>query len=193
MLRKQRIRNTPQACPQSSIPNTKSNLSMKHVADEDWLLNPRPPSSCPPMLDPHRGNNPQLAPEANRRTGHTLKREAPLQSPIHRRRELATGSGQTVRKLQKVKSSRIPRPMPVVGGVGGGCSGPTANAIKNPNTRQNPNSGRNPNQNPNARLNPNQNPKAVSNNNRNSNTGPNPNRNSNIAWKLRTGGNPNIG
>ena len=157
------------------------------------MLNPRPPTSCPPTLDPRQGNSPQLAPEANRRTGHTLKREAPLQSPIHRRRELGTGSGQTVRKPQKVKSSRIPRPMPVVGDVGGGCGGPTANPMKNPNTRQNPNTGRNPNQNPNARSNPSQNPKAVSNHNWNSNTGPNHNRNSNVGRTLRTGGNPNIG
>ena len=193
MLRKKRIQNIPRACFQRSTPNTNSDLSMKHVADENWLPNHRPPTSCPPTPDPRQGNSPQLAPETNGEAGHTLMRETPPQSSIRRRRELGTGSGQTARKLERAKSSRIPRLMPMVGGGGRGWGNPTANPMKNPNIRQNSNTGRNPNQNPNARLNPNQNPNAVSNHNWNSNSGPNPNRNSNAGWKLRTGGNPNIG
>ena len=66
---------------------------MKHVADENWLLNPRPPISYPPTPDPHHGNSPQLALETNGRAGHTLRREAAPLSPIRQRRELGTGSG----------------------------------------------------------------------------------------------------
>ena len=150
---------------------------MKHVANENWLLNPRPPTSCHPTPDPRHGSGPQLAPATNAHAGHTLK---------------------TVRKPQRVKPSKIPRPMPVVGDASRGWGGLTANPMKNPNTQQNPNTERNPDQNPNTRPNPNQNPNAVSNHNWNSNTSPNPNRNSNVGWKLRTGGavlgwNPNAG
>ena len=164
---------------------------MKHVANENRLLNPRPPTSCLPTPDPHQGNSPQLAPETNGRAGHSLKHEAPPPSPTCRPRELRTSSNQTVRKPQR--PSRIPRPMSVVGGVSRGWGGPTANPMKNPNTRQNPNTGRNANQNPNTRPNPNRNPNTVSNHNWNSNTGPNPARNSNVGWKLRTGGNLILG
>ena len=158
-------------------------------------MNPRPPTSCPPMPDPHSGNGPQLAPETNSRAGHTLMREAPPLSSIRRRGELGTGLGQTVRKLQWVKSSRIPRLITI---MGGGWGDPTTNPMKNPNTRQNsntgrnPNAGRNPNQNPNASSNPSQN-NASSNSNRNPTTGPNPNQNLTVGLKPRTGGNPNIG
>ena len=62
----------------SSTPNAKFNLSIKHVADGNWLLNPRPSTSRPPMPGLHDGNSLQLAPGTNSWVRNTLKREAPL-------------------------------------------------------------------------------------------------------------------
>ena len=60
--------------------------------------------------------------------------------------------------------------------------------MKNPNTRQDSNTGRNAN----ASSSPSQN-NASSNSNQNSTTSPNPNQNLSVVLKLRTGGNPKDG
>jgi len=81
MPRKRRIHNVLQTCPQSSTPNTKFNLSIKHVANENWFPNPRPPTSRPSTPDPHHGNSVQLALGTNDWVGRTLKRGAPAPIP----------------------------------------------------------------------------------------------------------------
>jgi len=91
MLRKKRIRDILQTPPQSSTPNTKFNLSIKDVANENWFLNPRPPASSPPAPHLHDGNNAQSVPVTNFRVGHTLKRGAPA-PVLDRPRERITHS-----------------------------------------------------------------------------------------------------
>ncbi|PUU76164.1 hypothetical protein B9Z19DRAFT_1130111 [Tuber borchii] len=165
----------------------------------------KPPTSSPPMPNPHHGNSPQLAPGTNGRIGHTLKNEAsapildaPKKRIAHPQVHPAgrAGSNQSPRAVwedQGIKSCKTLRLMP----VGGGAVENTSNGS---NTHQNSNTGPNPNRNPNTgsnlsqnnissnsnenpatgsnpNRNPNVNPNAVPNHNPNSNTGPNPNQN----------------
>jgi len=131
MLRKRRIHNVLQTCPQSSIPNTKFNLSIKHVANENWFPNPRPPASRPSTPDPHHGNGVQLALGTNDLVERTLKREAPAPIPDAPRkivahsqiypggRAVSDDSHQTIREHRGVISSGILGKTPVGGGTAG--------------------------------------------------------------------------
>jgi len=89
MLRRRQIHSVLPTCPQSSTPNTKFNLSIKSDANENWLLNPRPPTISPPRLDPHHGNDLQLDPRTNYREGSILKREASAPIPDVPRKRIA--------------------------------------------------------------------------------------------------------
>jgi len=84
---------TDSRCPTdmatSSIPNTEFNLSIKHVANENWLLNPRPPTSSPPTPGSHHGDSLQLALGTNDRVGRTLNRKAPALIPDAPRERIA--------------------------------------------------------------------------------------------------------
>jgi len=125
---KRRIYNVSQTCPRSSTPNTKFNLSIKHVANESWLPNPRPPTSSPPTPDPHDSNSLQLALGKNGQVGRTLKRQAPapiLDAPrkqiAHSQISSAGGSSsdhsqQTIWERWWAKVCRILRITPVGGG-----------------------------------------------------------------------------
>ena len=86
MLRKKRICNIPQACPQSSTPNTKSNLRIKCIANENWLLNPRPPTSRPPPLDldHYLENSAQPTLGTSGLGGHTPRHEASSSNSLTR-------------------------------------------------------------------------------------------------------------
>jgi len=131
MLRKRRIHNVPQTCPQSSTPITKFNLSIKHVANENWLPNLRPPTSSPPSPDPHHPNSLQLAPGTNGQVGRTIKREAsaPILDAPRKRiahsqiypagRASSDHSHQTIPEHHGVRSCRILGITPMGGGAAG--------------------------------------------------------------------------
>ena len=55
-LGKQQIGNIPHSSPKSSTPNTQLNLHIKHVANESWMLDHRPPASDLPKPNTDRGN-----------------------------------------------------------------------------------------------------------------------------------------
>jgi len=65
------IVNAPQTCSLSSAPNTKLSLLTKRVANDNWVLNPRPPSIGPPTPDPYRRNSFQSTRETNGQMEHT--------------------------------------------------------------------------------------------------------------------------
>ncbi|PUU76167.1 kinase-like domain-containing protein [Tuber borchii] len=216
VLGKKRIRSILQTCPQSNTPNTKFNLSIKHVTNENLLLNPRPPTSSPPTPNPHHGNSLQLAPGTNGLIEHTLKNEAsaPILDAPNRRiahsqahpagRAGSDKSCQTIREDQGIKSCGTLRLMPL-----GGSAAGVENPNNGSNTNQNPNTGPNPNrhpstssnlsqnnvssnssQNPATRSNPNRNPNVNSNPNQNPNAVPNHNPNSNTS--LNSDQNPSV-
>ena len=192
MLRKKRIRNIPQSCPLSSTPNTKFNLRIKCVANENWLLNSRPPASDPPTLelDPYHENSAQ--PTLGR---HTPKRGAPASDsptriadwrtyPAQQSEVGSDDSGVGSDDSETSEDESLQNPMSNARSGGGG---PIVNPVKNPNTRQNSNAGLNPN----AGWNPNQNPNVGRNSNQNPNVGWNPNQNPNVGWNPNQ--NPNVG
>ena len=76
MPRTKWICNISQKCPWGNTPISKFNLSINHIADRNWLLNSRLPTSDPPTPGPHRENCPQVAPGQNGRVEHPTKREA---------------------------------------------------------------------------------------------------------------------
>jgi len=131
MLWKERIRGILQIPPQSSAPNIKFNLSMKDVANENWLLNPRPPTSSPPTLDLHHGDSLQLAPVTNCRAGHSLKCGAPspvVDTPKKRTmhsqiypagRDSSDQSHQTIWEHWGMRACRILHLTPIGGGASG--------------------------------------------------------------------------
>ena len=73
----------------SSIPNTEFNLSIKHVTNENWLPNPRPPTGSPPTPGSHHKNSVQLALRTNDRVERTLNRKAPAPIPDAPRERIA--------------------------------------------------------------------------------------------------------
>ena len=219
MLRERRIHNVPQTCPQSSTPNTKFNISINLVANENWFPNPRPPVSSPPGPDPHRGNSLQPSLGTNDRVGRTRKRKAPAPIPDAPRKRITQSQiypagraspghrHQTMRREHRGgevlrNSTHNTRR----GGCGGDRGSTTIYPMGNPNTWQNPNSGQTPSdgQNPNGgpTLNenlsvgpdPNWNPNAGSNPNRNKagpNSKQNPNTGSDPGWNPNANSNPN--
>ena len=130
MLKKRRIHSVPQTCPQSSTPNTKFNLSINNVANENWFPNLRPPTSGPPTPSPHHGNSVQLALGTNEWVGRTLKRETPASIPDAPRkidarsqiypagRASSDHSPQTIRQHRGVPSGILGK-TPVGGGAAG--------------------------------------------------------------------------
>jgi len=218
MLRKRWIHNVPQTCLRSSTPNSKFNLPIKLVADENLLPNPRPPTSSPPIPDLHHGNSLQLALGANYRVGRTRKREATAPIPDAPRKRIAhpqiylaggassDHSRQTMRRehqggeVLQNSAHNTPRR-----GCGGDWGSTTIYPTGNSNTWQNPNSvptpsdGHNPNNGPTLNENlsvgpdPNWTPNAGSNHNQNkacSNSKQNPNTCSNPNRNPNVNSNP---
>jgi len=109
MLRKRRFHNVPQTCPQSSTPYTKFNLSINHVANENWLPNPRLPTNSPPTPDPHRRNSVQLALATNDRVGRTRKREATAPIPGAPRKRIAHSEIYPARRASSDRSHQAMR------------------------------------------------------------------------------------
>ena len=64
-LREKSTRYIPQTYLQGSSPNTRLNLLTKPVANENWMLNSRPPSRSPSTPDPYRGNTLRSTRETN--------------------------------------------------------------------------------------------------------------------------------
>ena len=86
-LREKNTRCTPQTYLQGSSPNTRLNLLTKPIADENWMLNSRPPSSGPPTPNPYRGNSLQSTRETNGQMENTRKKmdKAPAFAPASTR------------------------------------------------------------------------------------------------------------
>ena len=86
-LREKNTRCTPQTYPQGSSPNIRLNPLTKHIANENWMLNSRPPSSGRPTPNPYRGNGLQSTRETNGQMEHTRKRmdKAPAFAPASTR------------------------------------------------------------------------------------------------------------
>ena len=189
MLRKRRFRNVPQTFLQSSTPNTEFNLSINHVADENWLPNPRPPTSSPPTPDPHHGNSVQLALGTNYRVGRTRKRKAPASIPGAPRKRIAHSqiypAGRTSSDHRYQAMRRGHRGGEVMQNSahntrGRGCGGDRGSTaicpMRSSNPRKTPNSGRAPG----GRQNPNNGPTL----DENLSVGPDPN------WNANAGSNP---
>jgi len=131
MLNERRIHSVPQTCPQSSTPNTKFNLSIKHVANENWFPNLRPPTSSPPTPSPHHGNSVQLAFGTNEWVGRTLKRETPASIPDAPRKIVAhsqiylAGRASSDHSPQAIREHRGMMPFGILGKtpMGGGAAG----------------------------------------------------------------------
>ena len=82
-LRETNTRCTPQTYLQGSSPNIRLNLLTKPIANENWMLNSRPPSRGPPTPNPYRGNSLQSTKETNGQMEHTRKKidKAPAFTP----------------------------------------------------------------------------------------------------------------
>ena len=189
MLRKRRLHNVPQTCLQSSTPNIKFNLSINHVANENWLPNPRPPTSSPPTPDPHHGNSVQLALGTNDRVGHTRKREAPAPIPDVPRKMVAPSQiypagrassdhSQWAMRREHREGEALQNPGHNTRrmGCGGDRGSKTVYPMGNSNTRKTPNSGQTPSRG--------QNPNNCPTLNENLSVGPDPN------WNANAGSNP---
>ena len=75
------ILNTPQTCLQSNTPNAELNPLTKRVANENWVLNPRPLPSDPPTPDLYRRNSRQTTRETDGPMEHQRKKIPKARSP----------------------------------------------------------------------------------------------------------------
>ncbi|KAG0643260.1 kinase-like domain-containing protein [Tuber brumale] len=118
-LRKTEIHDTSETLLQSNSPNTQLNLHLKHVANENWLLDPRPLASDPPTPDLRRRNSFQSTQGTNAPTEHTANHKYPTPVPdkattrISRRRTYPTErrrfmSNHSAPSEDKVSQSSIP-------------------------------------------------------------------------------------
>ena len=73
-LRRKQTRTIPQSRGQSSTPNPKLNPYIKCIANENRILNARPPAGDPPTADPHHGNSLRSALGTNGQMEHGPKK-----------------------------------------------------------------------------------------------------------------------
>ncbi|PUU79029.1 kinase-like domain-containing protein [Tuber borchii] len=169
-LRRKQVHTIPQSHSQSSTPNPKlsSYTSIKGVANQNWMLNARPPASDPPTADPHHGNSLRSALRTNGPMEHGPKK-------IHQ-----AAASDLYGTASRIAYQRT-YPTRPVRGDGRGHNGPTINSMRTPKTRRNCNTRQDldPLQTPITGWNPDRNPNILRNPNRDPNTGWNPNRNPN--------------